>query len=413
MHQDSSAQSPFWQPIAVRIYLFTMLLGVLNAIPEVVFNFYILGLGYDQAVTGEMASLVRLAGVLFGIPLGIAIDRWGSIRAIQAGAVLNAAVWAVLLTTSSLLVMQIAYFFGGLFFSIGTIAAITALSSISSGQVRGQLVAMNFTLITVLGSVGSVVTGFVPGLWAQVLTVAPTDTTAYQATLWLVVGLSVLALLPIRGLSTRLRMHNDERGVVGSDEIPVSLWTAALMTVGYLAIGAAGGMVHPFLNIFFREQFALTDGVIGAVMASFTLMMGAGSFVSARLVQRFGERAVVVLAALLAMPLCLGLLVDVAAVAVGGYMATCFLLGMLFPYMDVLLFRAVATGQRGVVKSISTMAWSLGWSLAAYGSGLLQQSGSWSLVIAIGSVGYVLCGVAFQVIPFNPVQRRESVANGV
>jgi predicted MFS family arabinose efflux permease len=141
-------------------------------------------------------------------------------------------------------------------------------------------------------------------------------------------------------------------------------------------------------------------------------MMGVGSFVSARLVQRYGERGVVVAAAALAMPFCLGLLVPSVAVAAGGYMLTCFLIGMVFPYMDVLLFRAVATQQRGVVKSISTMSWSLGWSLAAYLSGLLQQNGAWTTLIVVSSFGYVMCAVAFKVVPFSPVARRESVAAG-
>jgi predicted MFS family arabinose efflux permease len=95
-------------------------------------------------------------------------------------------------------------------------------------------------------------------------------------------------------------------------------------------------------------------------------------------------------------------------IAVGGYFVLCLLIGMVFPYMDMLLFQAVATRQRGVAKSISTMSWSLGWAIAAYGSGIMQRTGNWDALIVISAVGYALCGIVFGVIPFTAVRQRNT-----
>jgi MFS family permease len=121
--------------------------------------------------------------------------------------------------------------------------------------------------------------------------------------------------------------------------------------------------MHPFLNVYLREFYSLPDGSIGIIVAVFTLLMGVGGIVGGQLVKRFGVRPVVVGASILSLPFCLGLLSPLLTVAVGGYFMLCLLIGMVFPYMDMLLFQAVATRQRGFAKSISTMSWSFGWAM--------------------------------------------------
>ncbi len=407
MTKTGTIGAVFLHPIVVRIYAFTMIVGFLNGIPDVIFNFYLLAMGYGSDVSGQMAGLVRMSGFVFGIPIGIAVDRWGSIRTMQIGAVFNIIVWMVLLTAPSLVLIQFAYFCSGTFFSIATVAAITALSGIGSLTQRAQLVGMNFTIITVMGFAGSLLAGFLPGVLAPWLGVAATDVLAYRVTLAVLVAASASALLPLVGVSKKSEMFHAERGLQGDDEVSVPILKTIGMTVGYFVVGCAGGILHPFLNVYLRQFYALSDANIGIVVATFTLLMGVGGVIGGRLVGRYGVRTVVVAAGVLCLPFCLGLLSTQITLAVGGYFLLCLCIGMIFPYMDMLLFQAVATRQRGLVKSISTMSWSIGWAIAAYVSGILQMPGNWTLIIMFSAVGYALCGITFGVLPFTPVLRRE------
>lgn len=395
-------------PIVLRLYAFTMIVGFLNGIPDVVFNFYLIALGYGSDVSGQMAGLVRMSGFVFGIPIGIAVDRWGSIRTMQAGAIANIVVWIVLVFAPNLLFIQIAYFCSGTFFSIATVAAITALSAFGSTTDRAQLVGMNFTIITVMGFVGSLVAGFLPGWIGPQWGVAATDVLAYRGTLAVLIVASAAALLPLIGVAAQTVQFHADRGVHGETEVSVPLMNVVVLTVGYFVVGCAGGILHPFLNVYLRDLYALPDGSIGIIVAVFTLLMGIGGVLGGQLVHRFGVRPVVVVAGVLCMPFCLGLLSPQLLIAVGGYFVLCLLIGMVFPYMDMLLFQAVATRQRGVAKSISTMSWSLGWAIAAYASGTIQRTGNWDVLIVISAVGYALCGVLFGVIPFATVRQRNT-----
>lgn len=395
-------------PIVLRLYAFTMIVGFLNGIPDVVFNFYLIALGYGSDVSGQMAGLVRMSGFVFGIPIGIAVDRWGSIRTMQAGALANIIVWSVLVFAPNLLFIQIAYFCSGTFFSIATVAAITALSAIGSTTDRAQLVGMNFTIITVMGFVGSLVAGFLPGWFGPLWGVAATDVLAYRGTLAVLIIASAAALLPLIGVAAQSVQFHADRGVHGETEVSVPLMNVVALTIGYFVVGCAGGILHPFLNVYLRELYALPDGSIGIIVAVFTLLMGIGGVLGGQLVHRFGVRPVVVVAGVLCMPFCLGLISSQLLIAVGGYFVLCLLIGMVFPYMDMLLFQAVATRQRGVAKSISTMSWSLGWAIAAYGSGIIQRTGNWDVLIVISAVGYALCGIVFGVIPFTAVRQRNT-----
>ncbi len=394
-------------PIVLRLYVFTMIVGFLNGIPDVVFNFYLIALGYGSEVSGQMAGLVRLSGFVFGIPIGIAVDRWGSIRTMQAGAIANVIVWTILVFAPNVQFIQVAYFCSGVFFSIATIAAITALSAIGSTTERAQLVGMNFTIITVLGFAGSMIAGFLPGWFAPLWGVAATDVIAYRATLGVLVVASAAALLPLIGVAAQTATFHAARGPQGDADVSVSLPRIIAMTLGYFVVGCAGGILHPFLNVYLRDVYALPDGSIGIIVAVFTLLMGVGGIVGGQLVKRYGVRPVVVFASILCLPFCLGLLSPLLTVAVGGYFVLCLLIGMVFPYMDMLLFQAVATRQRGVAKSISTMSWSFGWAIAAYASGMMQRTGNWDAMIVISAAGYALCGVLFGLIPFTAVRRRS------
>ena len=407
MTKEGSIRGIVFHPIVVRIYVFTMIVGFLNGIPDVIFNFYLLAMGYGSDVTGQMAGLVRMSGFVFGIPIGLAVDRFGSIRTMQIGALINIIVWVVLLTAPSLVFIQVAYFCSGTFFAIATVAAITALSGIGSLTERAQLVGMNFTIITVMGFAGSLLAGFMPGMVAQMMGIAATDVLAYRGTLSVLVAASALSLVPLIGVAKKSASFHSERGIQGDAELSVPLLKVIGMTVGYFVVGCAGGILHPFLNVYFRQFFALGDASIGIIVATFTLLMGIGGIVGGRMVARFGVRRVVVAAGVLCLPFCLGLLSTQLAVAVGGYFMLCLFIGMIFPYMDMLLFQSVATRQRGLVKSISSMSWSIGWGVAAYASGILQMPGNWTMIIIASAVGYALCGVIFGLLPFTPVRHRE------
>ena len=72
-----------YSPLVWRLMVFAFIIGLTSSLPDILFNFYLLSLGFDNSVAGELASIVRLAGFAMAIPLGIAVDRFGGISTYQ------------------------------------------------------------------------------------------------------------------------------------------------------------------------------------------------------------------------------------------------------------------------------------------------------------------------------------------
>ena len=62
-----------------------MLLGFAGSIADLLFNFYLVSLGYAADTAGLLATVSRTAGVVLGLPIGLLIDRAGARRALLVG----------------------------------------------------------------------------------------------------------------------------------------------------------------------------------------------------------------------------------------------------------------------------------------------------------------------------------------
>ena len=84
-------------PAVYRILLHGMLFGLSFSIADMLFNFYLQSLGYDNLVSGQLQSSSSIAGVVLGIPIGMIIDRISAQRMLYIGILTYAIGWGVLL----------------------------------------------------------------------------------------------------------------------------------------------------------------------------------------------------------------------------------------------------------------------------------------------------------------------------
>ena len=67
-----------------RILIHSMLIGLGMSFFDVLFNFYLVSIGYAADTAGILSTTARIAGLVVGIPGGMLIDRIGSRRALIA-----------------------------------------------------------------------------------------------------------------------------------------------------------------------------------------------------------------------------------------------------------------------------------------------------------------------------------------
>lgn len=380
-----------YSPVVGRLFVFTFIVGVATGLPEILFNFYLASLGFDNTIAGQMVTLTRLAGFLFGLPLGLAVDRFGGVRVVQIVGVFNMLTWVLLLNTTDLNHIRLGYFFAGMLFTAQATAILPLLSRVTTPTQRPLIFGVNFALLMATGSVSAIIGGYLPGAVAEFQGVAATSVTAYRLALYSVLVLTTLALMALVGLHRRIHLQPQVLAPSSTSDsiashphlIPRSI--IVLRSAGRFTLGFAGGMLHPFINLYLRQTYGLPDTQIGVYIAVYIMASVVAALVSSAFIARLGAQRTVVVMALAAAGVMGGAFIEHPVVFVLTYTASMFFIGQIYPAGDVLILNTVGAAQRGFTTSINNMLWSLGWGIAASLSGWLQVTSgfTWPFVIHI------------------------------
>jgi len=137
------------------------------------------------------------------------------------------------------------------------------------------------------------------------------------------------------------------------------------------SIGA--GLIMPFMNVFFRNVHQQSDTSIGVIFAWGSLAMGLGLIIAPALAERFGKIQVVVITQGLSVPFLMMLgFAPWFSVVLLAYYARTMLMNMSSPIYSTFVMEQVEPESRGMLASLTSMAWNFGWALSPTISGYLQ-----------------------------------------
>lgn len=400
-------------PVVLRIMLISVLFGLSASVSDVLFNFYLESLGYGNETAGQMNSLYRMAGFIFGVPLGLLMDRKGAQLVFLAGMICYSIGWVLLLAWGDIRFIGVMYFLIGAASIATYTSVIPLLSAIVDSQQRATIFGINAGVTIAVGFVGSLFGGALPSLIAPFLGVAATDVLAYRVALSSVSIIGFISLIPFIGMHAAITKQNSQQGPrTNTDPTErVSFMHILVLASQAFLLGVAGGFVVPFMNLFYREQFALPDASVGMILAISAFAMGFGSTVGGALSKRFGLRRATALTRLLSAPTLLLMLVPSVWVSAAAYFVSRVMVGVTFPLADALVMQSVPASQRGTTASVTSMVWSLGWAITAFFSGYLQETYGFVWVFAASALMYLLGGLLFFAIPFSDSDKQPASAS--
>lgn len=357
-----------------RLYLFNvMLVGAAMGVYRLLFNFYVLSLGYDEALLGNLITTSSLAALVAALPMGYLADLLGRKRSLlvsNALVILSIAVVVLYPAQGVLYAMNV---LSGVAQSLAAVTNAPFLMENSSEEERTYLFSFSSGLQMAMASVGNWIGGYLPSWVAQVRTTSPTSSTAYGGSLLLIAVTAASGLFPLVLLSVP-RMKRSERTIFAPFAYAAkqpTLLTKLILPMLLTSIGA--GLIMPFMNVFFRVVHHQPDSVIGTLFAWGSLAMGVGLLIAPPLADRMGKIQLVVVTQALSIPFLILLgfspLFWVSAVA---YYIRLALMNMSTPVYQTFVMEHVDPGARATVSSLVSMAWNFGWAFSPTISGNLQ-----------------------------------------
>ena len=394
--QLRSFNRPAW------LFLFaTVIDGVVYSAWSLFFNFYILELGYGRDFLGLANAMPSVAMMLLGLPLGLVSDRIGRKRAMVIGVTVYMAAMALQVTVRVPALLLGAAFLGGAASGLYFLSQAPFMMRVSNPRNRTLLFSLNYGFVTLSGVVGSLFAGQLPALFGDWLQVAPGSAQAYQAVLLASVALGLLTLIPL----LLIREEPAAPAPASPDEpaapAPASLaslrrtlsqaltWRISLPN---LCIGFGAAILIPYMNVYLRERFAMSDAALGVLFALSSLLTGIGCIVGPRLAVNLGSRirAVVLTQGLsLAFLVLLGLS-PFPALAGVAFLMRAVLMNMASPLYSAFAMEQVPESQQGTLNSVKELSWQLGWAVGPYLSGLVQEAAGFTPLFVVTSIMYAL-----------------------
>ncbi|MBI3361939.1 MAG: MFS transporter [Chloroflexi bacterium] len=355
--------------------LSTVVGGIAFAGFQLFFNIFLRRRGYDLDFVGLLNAVPAGAGLLTGIPLGIAYDRIGRRRAMLIGVtVATATAWA-LVSAQSRGMMVILSAALGLGNTLYFLSQAPFMMSASGARERTLLFSLNFGLMTLSGAAGNLLAGQLPGWFGSWLGVGAESPAAYQAVLVASILGGGFALIPLWLIREGRIAENGRRPAIGLEGFRELLRPGVLrLTVPNFIIGLGAALLIPYLNLFYKSKFSIDDGQLGLLFSLSAIVTGGATVFAPQVAARLGGKvkAVVVTQAsslffLLAIGFAPRYWISGLAFLFRGA-----LMNMSAPLYSAFAMEQTPEHERGAVNSVMELTWQIGWTIGPYLSGLAQ-----------------------------------------
>jgi MFS family permease len=392
---NESVLTTYWRRVSAfrpnaRLYLVTAILtGAALGVYRLLFNFYVLSLGFDQNLLGQLITTTSMAALLTAVPMGYLADFLGRKKSLLLGGFGVSAAIVVMVIFPSALMFFAMNIIMGVAQSLSAVTISPFLLENSGEEERTYLFSLNAGLQMVASALGNSVGGYLPTWIASTQAVSPTSSVAYAGALGIISLLAAIGLAPIFWMKTPL-LKKSERTFFApfkyAREHPVML---GKLVTPMLVTSIGAGLFMPFMNVFFRVVHKQPDPVIGNVLAWGALAMGIGLLIAPPLADRMGKAQLVVITQGLSIPF-LAMLgyAPFFWMSASAYYVRLALMNMSGPVYQTFVMEHVEPEARSTVASLVSMANNFGWAFFPSVSGWLQVNYGFGPVFACVIVLY-------------------------
>ncbi|HET9221378.1 MAG TPA: MFS transporter, partial [Roseiflexaceae bacterium] len=309
----------------------------------------------------------------------------------------------------------------------------------SDATTRDYLFSADRAINIGLAGIGSLVAGVLPGLFGWLLGVGAESATAYRATfavaaVGLVCSLVPLLLIRERPPTTDQRpTTNDQRPTTNDNYLrliadnaaidsqpptpnpqpptPISrlksrlpgFWQRIIerpvpliqLLVSPFLISWGAALLILYLDIFFKERFAVDNALLGASMAALGIATGVAALAGPAISARIGKPRTIVLTQLLSLPFLLALgFVPALGVAVAAALVRGALFNMGVPLYDALAMERTEEAARPTVIGLINGANTAGYLVAPAISAWVQARYGFGPLFVVTAICYSLAALA-------------------
>jgi MFS family permease len=381
----------------VRLYLITtMLIGLTvdGGVYTVLFNLYLLRLGYGPEFIGLVNGSGMLLFALFCLPAGTLSGRLGN-RRMMIGGLSLLLIGCGLLPFAELHTgnwragwLFITWCFAFIGFAVYFVNTAPFAMKVAHQSERNHVFSVQAALWSLAGFAGSLIGGFLPGIFAMYLGVSLDQPAPYRYSL---LAASLLLIPSVLAIGATREVHaqsTTERQIKGE---PSPLRLIAFLTLVRLLVVTGVGTLFIFFNVYMDAGLHISTVHIGVLSALGRLLSIPTALIVPLLTRRWGNGRTAAWASLgTAVSMLPLILVSHWSAAGLGFIGVLALTSIRYPTFLVYTMEVVPPARRGTMSGAGEMASGLSFSSMALGGGYIIE--------ALGYRSLFLTGASLTVI---------------
>ena len=386
--------------------------GLSTSLIRLLFNLYLLALGFDPLFVARFAAINWICHGLSVIPSGILSDLFGRRRVFLISYTGNLlATSSILFVTDPTWLLLLAATTG--FFEGGhAIVGPPFMVEQSRPDERVYLFSLNGGIQVGAASLGNLAAGVLPFVIAGLVGIGPESAWARRGALICALPIMVGSMIPIyliREEWTRIDIRRWVRGIESYDRIGMLALTEGL-------IGFGMGFAAPFFNVFFDRHVKASTAEIGMIFALGSILTAVVTLFVPVLIPRLGRVRTVTVVKLLGVPALILLGMSQSVLWAGAfYVLTILLIGGTFPNKGIsdpiytlFAMEVVKERERGTTNGIMHAFVEFPMGIGAALAGPFMAAGDWQTPYTLSALIFALAFVLYYLY-FARIERRWPV----
>ncbi len=341
------------------------------------YNLYLISMGFDVGFIGLTKTLGLVVCIACSLPAGLIADHIGRKRALIIGLIgmvlfrfgtASLSIGGLILASSMLF---------GIFDALFIVSIPPFLMENSTAKERTALFTVNAGLMSLVSFIATIGSGYLPRLYSAVLSVGQESVPAYRAAMVTAVFAYALGLPPLLRVKEEKKPPSFSRASKFVWRIRPRLSNPKLMVkllIPEALVGFGGGLLFPFLNLFYKQRFGVSDSTLGWIFGIMEIVVALMTMSAGAVVHRRGKMWSLLITRILATPLLLvmGFVPYLPVVVVAQWVRSgLFRLGE--PLYLAFVMEQLDESERATGSSLLQMSWDTGGAIGPYISGIVQM----------------------------------------
>lgn len=367
-----------------------------NGIFRVLFNLYILALGFSGSFLGLLLAVYFASAGISSIPAGRLCDTIGRKRSMVISTVVVTISLLVLVTVEIKAVLIFINIVRGLSYSMRRVSRSPFMMEQSEEEERMHLFSSASSVRMFSGVGGRVLAGILPALFLFYLGVGQ-EVIQQRIAMVISVALFAFSIIPL------LKIHEEEVPNGETSLGKLRNWfklknsdVVKKILVNSAFIGFGAGLIVQFFNVFFDQFVGMTTFQIGLLMAIGRSTMGVSVFLLPILVSRIGKVRSVVVTQLASLPFLALMTLLQGPWGVGlVYVSRTSLMNMNHPAFNNFMMEVTPKEERGTVSGWNYFARRLTRGFGVIGGGYAIDKKAYIFPYYITMICYALGSLSY------------------